>query len=167
MVYNKTMNNLYYLAQYTSSTATEEELYGTVAFGAVFVLSLVFSAILYAIVALLLSQIFHKAGLARWAAWVPFYNTWKVFELGGQHGALSLLTLFPIVQIVGLVFMYIAMYHIGLKLGKSGAFVIWGIFLPIVWYIWLAVDQSTWNEQAPGAAPSLATGPKPSGTATV
>lgn len=43
---------------------------------------------------------------------------------------------------------YIAQYHIGIKLGKSGAFVVLAIFLPLVWIIWLAVDKSVWNDEA-------------------
>jgi hypothetical protein len=50
--------------------------------------------------------------------------------------------------------MYIAMYHIGKKLGKDGVFVLLAIFLPIVWLIWLAVDKSKWNDKA-STAPSL------------
>ena len=56
-----------------------------------------------------------------------------------------MLALVPIVNIASMVFMYIAMYNIGLKFGKEGAFILWAIFVPIVWYIWLAVDQSKWQ----------------------
>jgi len=51
--------------------------------------------------------------------------------------------------------MYIAMYNISLKFGKESTFVLWAIFLPIVWLIWLAVDKSVWNNAlgVPSKAP--------------
>ena len=49
--------------------------------------------------------------------------------------------------------MYIAMYNIGLKLGKEGIFVLLAIFLSPVWLTWLAVDKSVWNDAA--GAPRL------------
>ena len=110
--------------------------------------------ILYIILSLSLMSIFKKAGVKPWIAWVPVYNQWKFLELGGQKGFWAVLMLIPVVQIVSSVFIYIAMYHVGKKLEKSSEFVIIGIFLPIVWYIWLAVDKSKWNDKA-STAPSL------------
>jgi len=119
------------------------------------------SLIAYVLVAFFLSRIFKKAGVASWKGWVPVYSTWVTLELGGQAGWWTVLLFVPVVNIVALVFLYIAMYNIGLKLGKSGAFVLLAIFLPLVWYIWLAFDQSRWNTpgtpSATGTAPSSAT----------
>lgn len=100
----------------------------------------------YVVSALLLSRIFNKAGVEGWKAWVPFYNNWTLLELGGQKGYWAVLAIVPLVNIASAVFMYIAMYNIGLKFGKEGAFVLWAIFIPLVWYIWLAVDQSEWED---------------------
>jgi F0F1-type ATP synthase assembly protein I len=102
--------------------------------------------ITYIVVSLLLSRIFRKAGVEGWKAWVPIYNTWITYELGGQKGWWALIMLVPVVNLVASVFLYIAMYEIGLKFGKDGSFVLWAIFLPIVWYVWLAFDQSTWKQ---------------------
>lgn len=102
----------------------------------------------YAIVAIFLARIFNKAGVPGWKAWVPVYNTWTTLELGDQKGWWALVMLFPVVNIVASVFLYIAMYTIGLRLGKDGVFVLWAIFLPIVWYAWLALDDSTWDANA-------------------
>jgi hypothetical protein len=107
-----------------------------------FILSIIF----YVVSAFLLSRIFNKAGVAGWKAWVPVYNGWILLELGGQQGFWAVLSLIPVVNIVSAVFMYIAMYHIGLRLGKEGAFVLLAIFLPLVWFVWLAVDNSTWKK---------------------
>lgn len=119
----------------------------------VVVFALIGALIGYVINSFLLSKIFQKAGVEQWKAWVPLYNTWVMFELGGQKGWMALLLLVPIVNIVAVVFYYIASYHIGLKLGKEGVFVLLAIFLPIVWLAWLAFDKSTWQ----GAAPVTAT----------
>lgn len=108
--------------------------------------SLVFSLGGYVIGAWLLSRIFKKAGQPVWKAWVPVYNSWTMLELGDQPGWMVILGFIPVVNIVALVYVYIAMYKIGLHLGKPGAFVLFAIFLPIVWIIWLAFDKSTWNK---------------------
>lgn len=120
-----------------------------VAAGAILTLilfALVLSVAFYIASAILLSRIFKKAGVDPWKAWVPVYNSWILLELGDQKGFWAVLALIPIVNIVAAVFMYIAMYNIGLKFGKEGAFVLLAIFLPLVWFIWLAVDSSTWKK---------------------
>lgn len=115
----------------------------------------IFLIVLYVIISLLMMQIFKKAGVKPWIAWVPVYNSWKLYEIGGQQGFWAVLLLVPIVNIVSSIYLYIAMYHIGKKLEKPGEFVLLGIFLPLVWFIWLAVDKSKWNDGA-STAPSLA-----------
>jgi len=108
----------------------------------------------YAISAFLLGRLFKKAGVPQWAAWVPVYNSWKLLEMGGQQGFWAVLAFIPVLNIVSLVFVYIAMYEIGKKLGKEGWFVLLAIFVPIVWLIWLGFDDSKW----PSTKKSLATG---------
>lgn len=114
-------------------------------FAMVMLIALVSLVIGYVVYSYLLSRIFKKASIKAWKAWVPVYNTWILLELGDQQGFWAVLAFIPIVNIVSAVFMYIAMYHIGLKLGKDGSFVILAIFLPLVWLIWLAVDGSSWK----------------------
>lgn len=145
------MNMLLQLAQssyYTTTYTTSNVDTGTAAgiSAGIIVFGFILSVVAYVICALLLGRIFKKAGIESWVAWVPFYNTWKLLEIGGQQGFWAVLTIIPMVGYVSIVFLLIAMYNIGLKLGKSGAFIVLGIFLPLVWYIWLAVDNSTWNE---------------------
>jgi len=110
-----------------------------------FIFAFIFFVIAYVVTAIFLGMIFKKAGVPAWKAWVPFYNSWTLLELGDQPGFWAIIAIIPVVNIVSIVFMYIAMYKIGLKLGKEGAFVLLAIFLPIVWMIWLAVDKSTWR----------------------
>lgn len=145
----------YYTSPYYDTGSSE--VTGAVAAGAIltFVLfAFLLAAAFYVVTALLLGRIFKKAGVESWKAWVPVYNGWTLLELGGQQGFWAVLALIPGVNIVSAVFMYIAMYNIGLKFGKEGAFVLLAIFLPIVWFIWLAVDDSTWNGKKPKRTPS-------------
>jgi hypothetical protein len=123
-------------------------------------LSLIIAVGVYVLNAIMLGKIFKKAGVESWKAWVPVYNSWVTLELGGQQGWWSILAFIPLVNIVAAVFLYIAMYHVGLKLGKEGAFVLLAIFLPIVWLIWLAVDKSVWNEAAGQASLTPVNPPK-------
>jgi len=148
------------LAQYTTTnTETISSAEGYAAIAAITAVSLgliVFAGIIaYVVGAIFLSRVFKKAGVEGWIAWVPFYNSWKLLEIGGQQGFWAVLAIIPLVNYVSAVFTCISMYHIGKKLGKSGTFVLLGIFLPIVWVIWLGTDKSTWNDNA-STAPSLA-----------
>ena len=146
----------YYNEYETYSTYTPEEA-ATVAVvgGMFFIFALFIGLIAYAVHAFLLGRIFKKAGVEQWIAWVPFYNGWKLLEIGGQQGFWAVLAIIPFVNFVSLIFMYIAMYNIGLKLQKEGWFVILAIFIPLVWFIWLAFDDSKWQgAKATVAAPS-------------
>lgn len=146
-----------YYNSYSYSSGSSDSAAALAGVGiAFFMFSLLFGIAAYVIASLSLMKIFKKAGLQdAWAAWIPFYNTWRMLEIGGQQGFWSVLMVIPVVNVVSAVFVFIAAYNIGLKLGKSGAFVLLAIFLSFVWYIWLAFDKSTWNEDAEGSASSL------------
>jgi hypothetical protein len=154
------MNILSHIAQssiyetHSTTANVEPEVAGVVVAGIAF-LYIFFTIVSYVVTAILLARIFKKAGIASWSAWVPIYNSWRLLEIGGQQGFWSLLFFVPVLNIVSTVFLYIAMYNIGLKLGKSGQFVLLAIFLTLVWLVWLAVDKSTWNNAlgAPSKAP--------------
>lgn len=119
-----------------------------------FFIAMIVSVAMYVLASVCLMRIFKKAGIQPWIAWIPIYNSWKLLEIGGQQGFWAVLAIIPVINIVSAVFMYIAMYNIGLKLGKSGSFVLLAIFLSPVWLIWLAFDKSVWDDDA--GAPSLA-----------
>jgi hypothetical protein len=132
----------YYGNDYMTHSGSPQS-FGT--FLTIMFISLAIFVVLYVITALVLGRIFTKAGIPSWVAWVPIYNTYKLMEMGDQKGFWAILLLVPFVNYVAIVFLYIAMYRIGLKFGKQGWFVVLAIFLPYVWYIWLAVDDSTWH----------------------
>ena len=100
---------------------------------------LVCSLGVYVISSFLLSRIFKKAGQKTSTAWIPIYNMWKFLELGDQKG------FWIFIPFANVVFTYIAMYHIGKKLGKDDSFVLLAIFIQIVWLIILGFDKSVWN----------------------
>jgi len=108
--------------------------------------TLVIVIVIYAINAFLLGKVFKKAGVESWKAWVPIYNNWILLELGDQKGWLALISLIPGAGIITAIFMYIAMYYIGLKLQKEGWFIVVAIFVPTVWMAWLAFDKSVWQD---------------------
>lgn len=132
-----------YNAHYAYPTASEPAATAAVV-GFVFLFFLIFAVIAYAIGAFVTGRLFKKAGIPQWAAWVPIYNTWKLLQMGDQQGFWAILMLFPVLNVISLIFMYIAMFHIGKKLGKEDWFVLVAIFLPIIWIIWLAFDDSKW-----------------------
>lgn len=145
-----------YTYEYTSPyVTTNVDPAAAAAITVTFILfTLLFAAAVYVVTGIFLGKIFKKAGVPAWAAWVPFYSTWKLLEIGGQPGFWAVLAIITPLNIVTAIFTYISMYHIGKKLGKDGTFVLLAIFLPIVWLIWLGVDKSKWNDKA-STAPSL------------
>ncbi|MDB5183707.1 MAG: hypothetical protein JWO07_388 [Candidatus Saccharibacteria bacterium] len=130
---------------YPTATSNVDPAAAAAIVGVVFLFLFLFSVIAYAVGAFLLGRNFKKAGEPQWVAWVPIYNTWKLLELGDQQGFWAVLALIPLVQLVSIVFVYMAMFKIGKKLGKEDWFVLLAIFLPIVWIIWLGFDDSKWQ----------------------
>jgi len=146
------MNEPFIITSSETTITNSDPAVAIAAIMSIFVVILLFIVILYVFSAICLGQILKKAGKEAWPAWVPFYNMWVLFELGDQKGAYILFQFVPFVgQIIYFIFLFIAMYNIGLKLGKSGAFILWGIFLAPVWYVWLAFDKSKWNNKATAA----------------
>lgn len=145
------MNIYHYFAQasdYSYATRLSPEdsaaLLGVVL--VVMAFAFLFVAAMYVFIAICLQRIFKKAGVENtWAAWVPFYSHWKLLEVGGQPGYWAVLALIPLVGIASAVFTFISQYNIGKSLGKGGEFVLFAIFLPYVWFPWLAFDKSTWH----------------------
>jgi hypothetical protein len=121
---------------------------GWAIFGVFMAIMLVIALAAYCLRSVFMMQLFHKAGVARWKAWIPIYNSIKFLQLGGQHPAWILINLVPVAgQVVYYIFMCIAAYNIGLKLKKDGAWVIMYIFIGIVWLGVLGLDSSTWDEK--------------------
>lgn len=84
-------------------------------------------------------KIFEKAGKPGWAAIIPFYNIYVLFEITWGNGWKFLFQLIPIANIV---FAIITMVKLAKAFGKSGGFAVGLIFLSIIFYCILAFDQS-------------------------
>jgi hypothetical protein len=122
-------------------------------FGFLAVYVVVFAAS-YVLSSWMLSRIFRKAGVEPWKAWVPFYNVWVLLEMGGQPGWWAILSLVPVASIAALVFLCIAIYHVDAGFGKPDAgWLVLYIFLPCVWLIILAFDDSRWDPSRMQVAP--------------
>lgn len=135
--------------------------FGGTLFAIIMMSALAAGLICYIVYSILLGKIFKKAGVKSSIAWIPFYNTWKMFEIGDQKGAFSLFLYLPPLTIVGTVFSWISMYNIGKKLGKEDWFIAIAVLASPVWLAILALDKSTWNGVAaplaaatPDAAPA-------------
>ena len=122
----------------------------------ILVIALVLTIIGYAISSLLYMLIFKKAGIDTKKAWIPFYNRWIFFELGGQEGWKSLLVFIPYVGfIISLVFEVMTVVEIRKKLGKSPY---WATLFPLgyltfgittlIWYLTTALSNNQWNDAA-------------------
>ncbi|MFZ2545175.1 MAG: DUF5684 domain-containing protein [Candidatus Saccharimonadales bacterium] len=141
------MDNNYKYNYDAPTTDTVTSGAGLLFIGIIFLFLIIVAIIFYAVSAFLLGRIFKKAGEPQWSAWVPIYNTWKLLEIGGQQGFWAILALLPFVNIISAVYMYIAMFKIGKNLGKEDWFILLAIFVPIIWMIWLAFDDSKWPTQ--------------------
>ena len=84
-------------------------------------------------------KIFEKAGKPGWAAIIPFYNVYVLFEITWGNGWKFLFLLIPIANIV---FAIITMVKLAKAFGKGGGFAVGLIFLSIIFYCILAFDQS-------------------------
>jgi hypothetical protein len=99
----------------------------------------------YVLVAVSLMQLFKKVGIEPWIAWVPYYNQWKLLELGGQPGWMILIALVPGGSIVSLVFLAFAEHRIGVSFGKDAGWTVLGIFLPWLWALLLSRQTEVYD----------------------
>jgi hypothetical protein len=112
-----------------------------------FGIAICFAAVFYVVMALALSSFFRKVGVEPWIAWVPYYNTWKWLEVGGQKGWLSLLSLIPYGNVATSVFLYIGMWRSGIAFRKDAGFLVLGIFLPFVWAFLLGRAEEEYHPE--------------------
>lgn len=90
-------------------------------------------------------RLFRKVGIEPWAAWVPIFINWRLLELGGQPGWMSLLALVSPGAIVTAVFEAIGSHRIGIAFRKPNSYVVLFIFLPFVWAFILGSDNEVYE----------------------
>lgn len=99
---------------------------------------------------------FEKAGKPGWAAIVPFYNVWTVFEIGGQKGAYVFFALIPCVgPIIYLVFAIKAYLEIARRFGKSTGFGVLSIFFSFITFLILGFSDCTYEGNTAEAKSSI------------
>ena len=137
------MNNLNNGFTYNNTTTTVSG--GQ--FKTVFIVSLVSGIIVYLIISYILSRVFRKAGIKRWHAYIPILNNWQMLEMGGQSGAIALLTFIPFIDtLVFFVYYVIASIEIAKRFGKSKIFGVVGLVIfSIIGYTILAFDKSKYS----------------------
>jgi hypothetical protein len=113
---------------------------------------LLVAAAAYVLTAIGYLRLFKKVGIEPWIAWVPYYNVWKVLELGSQPAWMVLIALIPGGSIVLLVFLIIAEHRIGVAFGKDTSWVVLGVFLPWLWAMLLGRDEETYDPARLAAA---------------
>lgn len=91
-------------------------------------------------------RVFAKAGKPGWAALIPIYNAWVLFEIGGQEGWKVLLALIPIVgSILVFIFSIKAYLEIARRFGKSTGFGVLMIFFAPIMFAILAFSDAKYN----------------------
>lgn len=136
------------------TTTTSMSSSEAAAFGGIFLIFGLITLAILVVAVIAMWKLFAKAGEPGWKALVPIYNSWVFLRLGDQAGWWALVALIPFVNIIAVVFMAIAAYNIGLKLGKEGWYVVLYVLVPIIWMLILAFDKSTWKGQVVGTVPS-------------
>lgn len=136
--------------------------YGSITFAhltAVFV-GLITLFLIYVLYSVLLGGVFAKAGVPRWKAWVPLYNSWTFFKLGGLRGAWALLILGAFIPVVGTVFKVlfavcaiVASYRLGKAFGKVNLG--WPLLYALLGPIWCAIISFGSSKYEPEKKPTL------------
>ena len=92
-------------------------------------------------------KVYEKAGKPGWAALIPFYNIYVLFEIGGQKGAYMFFIFIPFFGgIITFVFEVMALLEIAKRFGKDTVFGVLSIFFPIVTFPILAFSNATYSE---------------------
>ena len=95
-------------------------------------------------------KIFKKAGRKdAWAAWIPIYNTYVLFEIAGRPGWWVFLAFIPFFGgLVLFVLSIIAYIDLAKSFGKSGGFAVLLLLLPIIGYPMLAFGDAAYQGPA-------------------
>lgn len=110
----------------------------------------VFVLVAYLFFAFCMYKVFKKAGRQdAWAAFVPIYNTYVMFEIAGRPGWWAFLGFIPIVGgVAALVTAIIGTLDLVKSFGKSGGYAALLILVPIVGWPMLAFGDATYKGPA-------------------
>lgn len=110
--------------------------------------------VIYLVTAFITSFVFKKAGKPMWAAYVPVYNSWVLFEMSGKPGWWVLVNFIPFVgSLLYLVLYIIAMLELSKRFGYGTLFALLGLVLfPIIGFAMLAFGKAQYAS-AEGGTP--------------
>lgn len=92
-------------------------------------------------------KMFNKANQPGWAAIIPFYNNWVLFETGDIEGWKSLLILIPLAgPIIFLVYSILAYINISKHFEKDSGFAIGLLFLPTIFLAILGFGSTKYKK---------------------
>ena len=117
---------------------------GAIAWAVLGWLSIIAITILLAITVLMIVswwRVFKKAGLPGWGIFIPFYNRYLMFKLGGRSGRNFLWIFIPPVFVI---LMIINVFNITERFWKHWTFGLGIIFLKFIFIPILAFDDSTY-----------------------
>jgi hypothetical protein len=84
-------------------------------------------------------KLFEKANRPGWAAIIPFYDNYCLFEIAGMNGWMFLLLLVPIVNIIVFIILNV---NLAKAFGKSTAFTVGLVLLNTIFMLILGFDDS-------------------------
>lgn len=90
--------------------------------------------------------VFGKAGEAGWKVLVPFYNIYLLMRISGKPGWWFILLLIPV---IGLAINLLAMLSLAEKFGRSPAFGVGLLLLPMLFFPLLAFGESQYQYAVP------------------
>ena len=76
-----------------------------------------------------MAKIFKKAGKTGWAALVPFYNLYVLFDIVWGKGLMFLLTLIPLANLIVMIILWAKLAK---AFGKRGGFAVGLVFLNLI-----------------------------------
>lgn len=143
------LTQLAYTSSYNYSSSTDGAAGVGIGLGMIFFM-LIIGIAAYVFMAVCLMKIFQKAGRQdAWAAWVPIYNGWVLFEIAGRPGWWALAGLIPFVgSIIALAVGIIAYLDLAKSFGKDTGFAVLLILVPIVGFPMLAFGSDQYRGPA-------------------
>ena len=133
----------------TNNLTTEEAAFMGMAFGTIFLFSLIF----WVISIIVLWKVFEKAGEKGWKAIIPLYNYWVLCEIAGRPGWWALSALLAVIPYVGwiaalVVYIFVAL-DIGKAFAKSTAFSVVGLIIFLfIGYLILGFGSDKYHKPA-------------------
>ncbi len=147
---------------YTPASTTSDSISAGVVL-VIFLVALFVSLLAYLFFALCYYKIFKKAKVQNtWAAFIPIYNNWVLYELAGRPGWWALLVLIPgLGSLIGLIVSIIALIDVAKSFGKDVWYAVLLIVVPIIGFPMLAFGGAQYQGPAgpEGQTPATPTPP--------